>query len=349
MVYSASFIYAKEIFGSSTYHFSKQIKVFFVAIMIAWVIYQTKISFWLKWGTLINIFTFLLLLLTLVPSLGISVKGARRWFQFAGMSFQPGELIKYTSIIAAIHYFENFFAFDKKRKTIYGALLIAPMIVLFLQPDFGGGVIYAITLGFVFFFSNLPRRYFYQYLIGGVVVLIPVLISQPYRVKRLFSYLDPWQNAQTSGFQIIQSYLAFANGSFFGQGIGNSNEKLFYLPEAHNDFIFSVVGEEFGFLGVLFLIGLFFLILYFGFRLALYMWENQSYMLVTSLVSVIVLQAFLNMAVVLGLLPTKGLNLPFISAGGSSLIANFFAIGLIASAVRSQMKMSYKRSEYLES
>ncbi len=336
MVYSASFIYAKEIFGSSTYYFYKQLKILFISILLALMIYKTKISFWLKYGPLINIPFIFLLILVLVPGIGVSMKGAQRWLQIGNFYFQPGEFVKYTGLISAITYFDNFFIHNKKEKIAYGILLFIPPSLLLWQPDFGGFFIYLLALSLVCFFSDFPRKYFYRFLISGFFFIIPILIAQPYRVRRLFAYLDPWKNPQTSGFQIIQSYLAFANGSIFGKGLGNSNEKLFYLPEAHNDFIFSVIGEELGLIGIITLVGLFFLILYFGFRIAIYMTNHQSYILVSSIVSVIGLQISLNMAVTLGLLPTKGLNLPFISTGGSSLMANFLAVGFIASSIRSQ-------------
>ena len=338
MVYSASFIYAKEIFGSSTYYFYKQLQVLMVSIFSVLIISKTKISFWLKYGHFINIVFIILLVLVLIPGLGISMKGAQRWLKIGPFSFQPGEFVKYTGLISAVTYFDNFFIYKKKERIAYGILLFLPPGLLLYQPDFGGFFIYLSSLTLVCFFSNFPRKYFYRSLISGILLIIPILIASPYRVRRLFAYLDPWKNPQTSGFQIIQSYLAFANGSIFGKGLGNSNEKLFYLPEAHNDFIFSVIGEELGFVGIIILVGLFFLILYFGFCIAIYTKNRQSYILVSSIISIIGLQVSLNMAVTLGLLPTKGLNLPFISAGGSSLMANFFAVGLIAASVRDQKK-----------
>ena len=165
------------------------------------------------------------------------------------------------------------------------------------------------------------------------------LFTASYRIKRILTFLDPWKNPKTSGFQIIQSYLAFANGSLFGQGLGNSNEKLFYLPEAHNDFIFSVIGEELGFIGVFCIVILFLSALYLGFKLALQMKKRPALILASSAIFILGLQSFLNMAVVLGLLPTKGLNLPFISYGGSSLLSNFLGIGLLCSAVKYSNEM----------
>ena len=164
----------------------------------------------------------------------------------------------------------------------------------------------------------------------------------------MLTYLDPWKNPQGSGFQIIQSYMAFANGSFLGKGLGNSNEKLFYLPEAHNDFIFSVVGEELGFIGVFIVICLFLAMIYFGFKLVLKLSNRTAIIMGSAIVFVLGIQALLNMGVVLGLLPTKGLNLPFISYGGSSLICNFFGIGLLLSAVkgsREEVMLQLKKEE----
>lgn len=173
----------------------------------------------------------------------------------------------------------------------------------------------------------------YGSIAAAVSISLPILFLESYRVKRLLTFLDPWAHPKSSGFQVIQSFLAFANGSFFGQGIGNSNEKLFYLPEAHNDFIFSVIGEELGFVGVFLIVALFLSLVFYGFKIALKMPSKRRFMLVTAISFSIGLQSLLNMGVVLGLLPTKGMNLPFISYGGSSLIANLIGIGIILSAI----------------
>ena len=146
--------------------------------------------------------------------------------------------------------------------------------------------------------------------------------------------MDPWKNPKTSGFQIIQSYLAFANGSFSGQGLGNSNEKLFYLPEAHNDFIFSVIGEELGFLGVFLIIAMFVCLIYFGYKFALQLNSRLAFILASTVMFSLGLQSVLNMGVVLGLLPTKGLNLPFISYGGSSMISSAILFGFLLSLTK---------------
>lgn len=176
--------------------------------------------------------------------------------------------------------------------------------------------------------SSFPRKYFYYSLIAGGMGGVFILFSQAYRVKRLLTYLDPWKNPQGSGFQIIQSYMAFANGSAFGQGLGNSNEKLFYLPEAHNDFIFSVIGEELGFIGVFLIICLFIAFIYFGFKLVLQVRDRVGIILSSAIIFVLGL-GHSRYGSCIGTSSTKGLNLPFISYGGSSLICNFFGIGLL--------------------
>jgi cell division protein FtsW len=333
MVYSSSYIYARDIYNDSSHYFYRQLMFLGFSIPLTWLVSKTKASFWLKYGWFFHLGVILLLIGTFIPGLGNTVKGANRWLSVGSFGIQPGELVKYTSLLVAAPFFENFYKYEIRERCLRGALLALPCLLLLFQPDFGTFTILFILMATVCFLSSFPRKLFYSAVALGIVCIIPILISQPYRVRRLFSYLDPWKNPQTSGFQIIQSYLAFANGSIFGTGLGNSNEKLFYLPEAHNDFIFSVIGEELGFLGVFLVVSLFMLLIFFGFRLVSKIENRVTSIFATSIIFTIGLQASLNMGVVLGLLPTKGLNLPFVSAGGSSLIANFFAVGLFLSAV----------------
>jgi len=332
MVYSSSYIYSKEVIGSSTHFFFKQVMFLIIGSVVALVVSKTKLTFWYHISYKLNVLATFLLFLTLTP-LGISIKGSQRWLGIAGFNLQPGEFIKYTILIAAIYYFNNFKKYNRNDRIFYAMNLVAPLFVLIIQPDFGTFFISSVLIAFACFLSDFSRKYFYSACTLGLVASAGILVSAPYRVKRLLTFLDPWSDPQNSGFQIIQSYLAFANGSIFGQGIGNSNEKLFYLPEAYNDFIFSVIGEELGFIGVLGIIILFVAFIYLGFKLALTVKSKVNSQIIASIVFTIGFQAFLNMAVVLGLLPTKGLNLPFISYGGSSLLANMVALGLIFTAL----------------
>lgn len=334
MVWSASFILAAEKFGSSFHYIFRQLCYLALSVALAFTVSRTKYRFWLKFGYYINIAASMIVALTIVKGIGSAAKGASRWLTFGGMSIQPGEIVKFTVILSAISFFENWNKMDTKERLKHGTSLFFPLVLLIKQPDFGSFSICFIVIAFVCFMSSFPRKYFYYSLVCGGIAGLMVLFSQAYRVKRMLTYLDPWKNPQGSGFQIIQSYMAFANGSAFGQGLGNSNEKLFYLPEAHNDFIFSVIGEELGFIGVFFIICLFIAFIYFGFKLVLQVKDRIGIILGSAVIFVLGLQALLNMGVVLGLLPTKGLNLPFISYGGSSLICNFFGIGLLLSVIK---------------
>lgn len=334
MVWSASFILASEKFGTSLHYITRQVAFLGLSVVIAFVVSRTKYSFWIKFGYWINIAASMLVALTIVKGIGSAAKGASRWLSFGGFSLQPGEIVKFTVILSALSFFENWNKMDNRERLKHGATLLLPLALLVKQPDFGSFSICFMVISFVCFMSSFPRKYFYYSLITGGIGGVFILFSQAYRVKRLLVFLDPWKNPQGSGFQIIQSYMAFANGSAFGQGLGNSNEKLFYLPEAHNDFIFSVIGEELGFVGVLFVICLFIAFIYFGFKVVLQVKDRVGVILGSAIVFVLGLQALLNMGVVLGLLPTKGLNLPFVSYGGSSLVCNFFGIGLLLSVVK---------------
>lgn len=332
MVYSSSYIYAKEVIGSSTHFLFKQLGFLVFGSAISFVVSKTKLAFWYKHIYKINWVATFLLALTFSP-LGINIKGSQRWLSLAGVSIQPGEFVKYTLLFTAVYYFQKFNSYSMEERVKKSLAFIVPLGILIAQPDFGTFTICSVMIAFACFLSDFRRKYFYSIGAMGVVGIGLILVSAPYRVKRLLTFLDPWADPQNSGFQIIQSYLAFANGHFFGQGIGNSTEKLFYLPEAYNDFILSVLGEELGFLGLLVVISLFAAFIYLGFRLALAVQSKVNQQLIACFTFCISLQAFLNMGVVLGLLPTKGLNLPFISYGGSSLIANLIAVGFIFSAL----------------
>jgi cell division protein FtsW len=328
MVYSSSYILSKEYFGTSTHFLFKQMLFLMIGSFIAFIISKTKMYFWFRNIYVLNGLMTFLLLLTTTP-LGKTIKGSKRWLDFQVFSFQPGELIKYTLCLTAIYYFHKYFQYTVKQRLLGTLHFFIPLTLLVLQPDFGTFSISAILILFACFLSDFPRKIFYSIFVLGGVSMAGILVSAPYRVKRLMAFMDPWSDAQNSGFQIIQSYLAFANGHIFGQGIGNSNEKLFYLPEAHNDFIFSVIGEEVGFLGVLFIVLLFLSFTLFGFKLAMMAKSKLNQQMIACLVFSISMQAFLNMGVVLGLLPTKGLNLPMISYGGTSLMANLIALGFV--------------------
>ncbi len=334
MVFSSSYIYSKELHGSAQYFIIKQLIFIAIGTMLAYIVSKTKFTFWLKFGNIIHGFAIFLLLLTMFPSVGVSVNGASRWVGLGGINFQPSELIKVTLLFSAIPFFDRYSETTTRDKIVQFLLIVFPFLILIRQPDFGTFSICLLLLGLSCFLSSFPRKFFYSLFGIGSAVGVLVLFMQPYRVARVMTFLDPWKNSKTSGFQIIQSYLALASGKITGKGLGNSNEKLFYLPEAHNDFILSVIGEELGFVGVVIVIALYALFLFFGIKAAFAVKNRLGKLLIASLTFAIVTQALLNMGVVMGLLPTKGLNLPFVSYGGSSMIVNLFIVGIIISTLR---------------
>ncbi|HXH76664.1 MAG TPA: putative lipid II flippase FtsW [Bacteriovoracaceae bacterium] len=336
MVFSASYMYATENMGNSYFFLTKQLLFITLGVVLAIVLSKLKILYLYKQAYKINGLLCLLLTLTLVPGISVVIKGSRRWLNLGFMNLQPGEFLKYSLMLAAIRFFENFNSYTPKQRCLYFSGLVYPLGIFVIQPDFGTFFICSMVLGFIAFLSSFPRKYFYSALVFGMIGAFGILISAPYRMRRVMTFLDPWKDPRGSGFQVIQSFLAFANGSFFGQGLGNSNEKLFYLPEAYNDFIFSVVGEELGFIGVLGTVIMFLSLIFIGFKLAISLKSRVGSIMVSTIIFTVGFQAFLNMGVVLGVLPTKGLNLPFVSYGGSSMVANLAALGLVMACIKIQ-------------
>ena len=336
MVFSASYMYATENMGNSYFFLYKQLIFIVMGLSVALIFSKLKILYLYKQAYKINAFFGLLITCTLIPGVGVMMKGSRRWLNLGFMNLQPGEFLKYTLMLAAIRYFENFNNYTPKQRVIYLSGLVYPLAIFVLQPDFGTFFICSMIIGFIAFLSSFPRKYFYSIMVMGFIGAFGILVSAPYRVKRLLTFLDPWKDPRGSGFQVIQSFLAFANGAFFGQGLGNSNEKLFYLPEAYNDFIFSVVGEELGFIGVISVAIMFVSFIFIGFKMAISLKSRVGSIMISTIIFAIGFQAFMNMGVVLGVLPTKGLNLPFISYGGSSMVANLAALGLVFACLKIQ-------------
>jgi cell division protein FtsW len=281
--------------------------------------------------------TFLLLVIvllafTLVPGISLKAGGASRWLRIGGISFQPAELAKLATIL--------FVAFQVQRKIrdqsnwargflTYFVPMLPVYALLLLQPDFGTTAICLCSTLVILLGSGLKLKY----LLTSLALMAPVgavlIATSSYRMKRLMTFLDPWADPAANGFQVIQSLLAFYSGKWFGVGLGNSREKLFYLPEAHNDFIFAVVGEELGLFGVLLFVSLYLVIVLRGLTVAERCQEPFRKAVAFGVCAVIGLQAFFNMGVVLGLLPTKGLPLPLISYGGTALVVNLFLLGLL--------------------
>lgn len=330
-VYSSSSITAFHRYSDPYYFVRKQTIVALMGFAAALFIQLIPLK-WLHRSILpLYLATLGLLTLTLFPGFQHKANGAARWLTLFGVTFQPAELAK----IALILFMAK--SLSRPRIIISDPKFIASSLVFFslmatplmLQPDFGSTFLMFTVIYIMFFCARLPLAYtLFGVLIAASAVALAI-IKAPYRLARLMSYLDPWADFQKGGFQIIQSYLGFQNGGLLGQGIGESRQKLYFLPEAHTDFIISVIGEEFGLFGVIFIICCFFVFLHAGFRIALNQRDRFKKYLAIGITSLIVAQASINIGVALGALPTKGISLPFVSSGASSLLVFLVSVGIL--------------------
>jgi cell division protein FtsW len=267
-----------------------------------------------------------------IPGIGVLRGGARRWLTLASFAFQPAELAKLALVIYLAH---SMAKKEDKIKTF--AIGVLPHLIvtgvclglLLLEPDFGTALILAMLLYSMLFIGGVRIAHLLGTALLALPALIYVMLTAPYRVRRVVTFLDPWSDPQNTGFQVIQSLIAFGSGQFWGRGLGEGRQKLFYLPEAHTDFIYSVIGEEIGLLGALAVLGLFGLIVARGLRLTSRIEEPFEQYLAFGLTALLGLQALIHMGVVMGIMPAKGLVLPFISYGGSALVVNLMEAGIL--------------------
>lgn len=335
-IYSSSCIYSFEKFGSSFYFVKKQ---FFglLGALCAFVFFaNVPLKFLKKISFFIFVFSLLLVLLTLVPGLGVHMNGSSRWVRLFGFVFQPSEFLKIAIFLYLAKVLENR---KSKNFTFFGSylplLLIVgvSMLALLMQPDFGTSVTIFLTFFSLIFIFFMSWKYILITIAGAVPTLIFLVLLKPYRLKRLFIYLDPWQDPQGAGFQVIQSLIAIGSGGLTGVGISQSKQKFFYLPMQHTDFIFSIIAEEIGFLGSSILVTLYLVIFFLGVKMATKLQSFYSQVIVLSFTILLTIQFLINIGVACGILPTKGIGLPFISSGASCLISSFAMIGLISNAV----------------
>ncbi|MDP3259799.1 MAG: putative lipid II flippase FtsW, partial [Thermodesulfovibrionales bacterium] len=276
------------------------------------------------------IFSLLLLVLVFVPGMGISAGGAKRWLKLWPSTFQPSELVKLSMVIflakymSAYHYrTDSFVSFAKPI-----AVMAVFQAIFLKQPDFGAAISLGIITLAMLFFSGIRMRYLLSLSVFAIPVIVK-LVQEPYRWKRVTSFLNPWDDPQGSGFQLIQSFIALGSGGIKGVGLGESKQKLLFLPETHTDFIFSLVGEELGLIGAGVIILLFVMLFVRGIAATNKAKDSFVYYLSFGLSTMIALQALINFSVVTGMIPTKGLPLPFISYGGSALLVNMAAVGIL--------------------
>lgn len=338
MIYSASYIWAEYKYGDALKYVKNQGLFLIIGIILMIIISKIDYKLYMKKSNVILIGCFVLLILVLIPGIGTVRNGSRSWFGIGSFGIQPSEFAKLGMIIFTSKYLANN---DKATKNLKGILPILGLTLtifglIMLQPDFGTGTILVMSIIGILFVAGLNIKYFIKLGVVGVAGVVGLIVAAPYRLSRILSYLNPWSDPLGSGFQIIQSLYAIGPGGLFGYGFGNSRQKHFFLPEPQTDFIFAIISEELGFLGCLFVIGLFVIICYYGFKVSKNSNDLFGKYLSFGLIFQLAFQAVLNLMVVTGLIPVTGVTLPFLSYGGSSLLVSMASMGILLNISRYQ-------------
>ena len=346
---SASIEYADRQFGNPWYHTQRHLIYIALAAVAAAVVYRLPIKFWDDTGWVWLFLALALLILVLIPGVGREVNGSQRWLPLGPFTLQPSEFAKAAMVVYLAGYMvrrehevrHHWQGFLKPM-----AVLFATTLLLMVEPDFGATVIVVGTAFGMLFLAGVKLGHFLLVLAGALGAMLVLVVSEPYRVKRLTAYTDPWADPYDTGFQLTQSLIAFGRGEWFGVGLGNSVQKLFYLPEAHTDFVFSIWSEETGFLGTTIVIALYAAligrVLWVGRRAVLARAPFGGY-ICFGVALIFAGQAFVNMGVSSGLLPTKGLTLPFVSYGGTSLIVCCAMLALVLRVDREMRSAGRRR------
>ncbi|MDL2280427.1 stage V sporulation protein E [Selenomonadales bacterium OttesenSCG-928-I06] len=337
MVYSASAISAYVTFDDSYYFLKRQILWSSIGLFAMFITMNIDYHFWKKMANPIILVTLILLILVLVPGFGKVVNGARRWLGFGSFYLQPSEVAK----LGMVLFYSKTLANAKTNITKFFSGLLPQLLILLLvfglilkEPDLGTALVIAGTVFVLFFVAGAKISHLASLGSVGVLGIIGAIILEPYRMKRILAFSDPWSDPLNSGYHIIQSLYAIGSGGLFGVGLGRSREKFLYLPEPHTDFIFAILGEELGFIGGFCILALFFLLLWRGLKTAMKAPDRYGSLLATGITIVIVLQAIMNLAVVTASMPVTGIPLPFLSFGGSALIFTLASVGILLNISR---------------
>ncbi|WP_078547299.1 stage V sporulation protein E [Litchfieldia alkalitelluris] len=337
MVYSASAIWATYKFDDSFFFAKRQLLFAGVGVLAMFFIMNVDYWTWRTWAKVIIIVCFVLLILVLIPGVGMVRNGSRSWIGVGAFSIQPSEFMK----LAMIAFLAKYLSENQKKITSFKKGLVPSLSLVFiafgiimLQPDLGTGTVMVGTCIVMIFIAGARLSHFVMLGLLGVAGFVGLILSAPYRIKRITSFLNPWEDPLGSGFQIIQSLYAIGPGGLFGLGLGQSRQKFFYLPEPQTDFIYAILAEELGFIGGSFVILLFSLLLWRGVRIALGAPDLFGSFLAIGIIGMIAIQVIINVGVVTGLMPVTGITLPFLSYGGSSLTLMLAAVGVLLNISR---------------
>ena len=338
MVYSASIAIAEggRFTGNHPAYFLVRHGVFLaVGLIAAGIVFQVPMTTWQHYAPWLFVAGFVMLALVLIPGVGRDVNGARRWLSLGVVNLQPSELMKLFAVLYAADYTVRKMAHMHDLKKAFLPLagaMVAVGVLLLKEPDFGAFVvIISVAIG-ILFLGGMRARLFAVLIVLLVAAFAVLIVVSPYRRDRIFGFMDPWSDAYGRGYQLSHALIAFGRGEVFGVGLGASVEKLFYLPEAHTDFLLAVIAEELGFAGVLLVVFLFGLLIQRAFvigRQAVALDRLYSALVAQGIGIWIGIQGFINMGVNMGLLPTKGLTLPLMSFGGSGIVSNCVALAIL--------------------
>ena len=338
MVYSASAVWAAYKFDGDSFFFAKR-QLLFAGLGIVAMFFIMNVDYWTwkTWSKVLICICLVLLVAVLIPGIGMERNGSRSWIGVGAFSIQPSEFTK----LAMIAFLAKFLSENQKYITTLKKGLVPALALVFfafgmimLQPDLGTGTVMVGTCVVMIFVSGARIAHFVWLGLMGVAGFVALVASAPYRIKRITSFLDPWEDPLGSGFQMIQSLLAIGPGGLFGLGLGQSRQKFFYLPEPQTDFIFAIISEELGFIGGSFVILLFALLLWRGIRIALGAPDLYGSFLAVGIISMVAIQVMINIGVVTGMIPVTGITLPFLSYGGSSLTLMLMAMGVLLNISR---------------
>jgi len=337
MVYSASAVWAAYKFDDSFFFAKRQLLFAGLGIVAMFFIMNVDYWTWRTWSKVLLIICFLLLIAVLIPGVGMVRNGSRSWIGVGAFSIQPSEFMK----LAMIAFLAKFLSENQKKITSLKKGLVPSLGLVFLafgmimlQPDLGTATVMVGTCIAMIFIAGARISHFVGLGLIGFVGFAGLILSAPYRIKRITSFLDPWEDPLGSGFQIIQSLYAIGPGGLLGLGLGQSRQKYFYLPEPQTDFIFAILAEELGFIGGTLVLLLFSLLFWRGIRIALGAPDLYGSFLALGIIAMIAIQVMINIGVVTGLMPVTGITLPFLSYGGSSLTLMLMAIGVLLNISR---------------
>uniref|UniRef100_UPI00406C0BE2 FtsW/RodA/SpoVE family cell cycle protein n=2 Tax=Metasolibacillus TaxID=2703677 RepID=UPI00406C0BE2 len=327
-VYSASTYWSSVHYEGQTPFYIKQIIYFVLACIVFFSIIKGP-ELTEKKLFMLYLFSLALLIIVLIPGIGIWRNGSRSWIGIGPLTIQPAELVKITTLLYLSVRLAKVKSFERVVKLEHFVILFLPALLIMLQPDFGSVFILVVAAFILLFIAKYPIKLYIFLMLAGVAGLAGLIISAPYRLKRIQSFLDPWSDSLGSGFQAVQSLMAIGPAGLFGHGFLQSRQKYLYLPEPQNDFIFSIILEEMGFVGGAVILALFATLFYCGYALSVRAYSLEQFYMISALTTMLVLQTCLNIGVVIGLLPVTGVTLPFISYGGTSLIVIWLTVALI--------------------